>query len=71
MQFSKDSQSNGALMRCTPLAVWGARLTDDQLAAAAMEDCRLSHPHVVTQVRVRVALALPQPFLLEFDASNL
>ncbi|KAG2453926.1 hypothetical protein HYH02_002129 [Chlamydomonas schloesseri] len=48
-QFSKDSQSNGALMRCTPLAVWGARLSNDALAAAALEDCKLSHPHTVTQ----------------------
>ncbi len=36
-------------MRITPLAVWGCRLTDQQLAAAAASDCVLSHPHVVAQ----------------------
>ncbi|KXZ55562.1 hypothetical protein GPECTOR_2g1111 [Gonium pectorale] len=48
-QFSKDSQANGALMRITPLAVWGCRLSDEALAAAAMADAKLSHPHEVTQ----------------------
>ncbi|EFJ49525.1 hypothetical protein VOLCADRAFT_89811 [Volvox carteri f. nagariensis] len=47
-QFSRDSKSNGALMRITPLAVWGCRLSDDALAAAAMEDAKLSHPNDVT-----------------------
>ncbi|GLI68067.1 hypothetical protein VaNZ11_012395 [Volvox africanus] len=47
-QFSRDSKSNGSLMRITPLAVWGCRLSDKLLAEAAMEDAKLSHPNVVT-----------------------
>ncbi|GLC40704.1 hypothetical protein PLESTB_000030900 [Pleodorina starrii] len=48
-QFSRGSKSNGSLMRITPLAVWGCRLSDEDLAAAAVEDARLSHPNEVTQ----------------------
>ena len=48
-QFSRDSKANGALMRITPLAVWGCGLSDDELAAAAIEDAKLSHPNPVTQ----------------------
>ncbi len=43
-----DSQSNGALMRISPLAIFGFR---DATAAIgwAMEDARLTHPHPVCQ----------------------
>ncbi|KAG2491875.1 hypothetical protein HYH03_009827 [Edaphochlamys debaryana] len=46
-QFSRDSKANGALMRVMPLAVWGCRLSDEELARAAGEDAKLSHPHEV------------------------
>lgn len=39
------SKANGSLMRATPLGVWGASRSDAELAAAASDDCRLSHPN--------------------------
>lgn len=39
------SKANGSLMRATPLAVWGATRTDEELVALASADCRLSHPN--------------------------
>ncbi|PNH12863.1 Peroxyureidoacrylate/ureidoacrylate amidohydrolase RutB, partial [Tetrabaena socialis] len=48
-KFSAESQSNGALMRIAPLAVWGCRLSDPDLAAAAIADAQLTHPHAVPQ----------------------
>lgn len=43
--FNTGSKSNGALMRATPIAVWGRDLTVAQLAVAASEDAGLSHPN--------------------------
>ena len=40
---NQESKANGALMRATPLGVWGHRLTIDELAAAAMSEARLTH----------------------------
>lgn len=39
------SKANGSLMRATPLAVWGHRLRDDDLATIARQDSSLSHPN--------------------------
>ena len=39
------SKANGSLMRIAPLAVWGHRLPDDELARCAIEDSLLSHPN--------------------------
>lgn len=47
--INADSQANGALMRVSPLGVYGAR-SDVDLAAAvecARADARLTHPHPV------------------------
>jgi ADP-ribosylglycohydrolase len=40
---NQESKANGALMRATPLGVWGHRLTIDELANAAMSEARLTH----------------------------
>jgi len=44
---SMKLQTAGALMRCSPLAVWGvaAKITPAALAEAARADARLSHPN--------------------------
>jgi ADP-ribosylglycohydrolase len=42
---SMDSKANGSLMRATPLGVWGSRLDDATLAAAARSDSSLTHPN--------------------------
>jgi ADP-ribosyl-[dinitrogen reductase] hydrolase len=43
------SQTNGALMRASPLGVWGARQDPSRLAEAARTDTRITHPHPVCQ----------------------
>ena len=44
-----DSQANGAMMRVSPLGIFGANHSLEQVAAWAMEDARLTHPHLVCQ----------------------
>jgi ADP-ribosyl-[dinitrogen reductase] hydrolase len=44
-----DSQANGALMRVSPLGIWGWQLPLQQLADAARADARLTHPNPVCQ----------------------
>ena len=39
------SKANGSLMRCTPMGVWGHRLTSEQLGNYARRESQLSHPH--------------------------
>ncbi len=43
------SQANGALMRVSPLGVWGALRDPELVADAARQDARLSHPHTICQ----------------------
>lgn len=44
---SRDSEANGALMRQSPLAIWGANLPPEQLAAYVTADTELTHPNPV------------------------
>jgi ADP-ribosyl-[dinitrogen reductase] hydrolase len=44
-----SSQANGALMRISPLGIWGAFRDPSEVAAAARQDACLSHPHPVCQ----------------------
>ncbi|MCC6178635.1 MAG: ADP-ribosylglycohydrolase family protein [Chloroflexi bacterium] len=46
---STSSQANGALMRISPLGIWGWRQDEAVLAEAARADARLTHPHQVCQ----------------------
>lgn len=48
---SLDSEANGALMRITPLAVWGVGtgLNTDELAEFARLDSKITHPNRVCQ----------------------
>jgi ADP-ribosyl-[dinitrogen reductase] hydrolase len=43
------SQANGALMRVSPLAIWGAFRKPPEIAAAARQDAQLTHPHPICQ----------------------
>ena len=38
-------------MRVTPLAVWGHKLSDDQLADCARREAALTHPNLTCQAR--------------------
>lgn len=42
---NQASQANGALMRVSPIAIFGARRGDEWVAKAAMDDANLTHPH--------------------------
>jgi ADP-ribosylglycohydrolase/fructose-1,6-bisphosphatase/inositol monophosphatase family enzyme len=42
-----ESQANGALMRISPLGIWGHALPPDTLATHARADASLTHPHPV------------------------
>lgn len=44
-----DSQSNGALMRISPLGIFGAAHRLEHVAEWARQDARITHPHVVCQ----------------------
>ena len=39
------SKANGALMRITPLAVWGHKLSQHDLVEAVKSDGQLTHPN--------------------------
>ena len=45
----RSSQANGALMRISPLGIFGVRLAAADLAACARADASLTHPHQVCQ----------------------
>jgi ADP-ribosyl-[dinitrogen reductase] hydrolase len=46
---SRISQANGALMRISPLGIWGTFRDPPAVAAAARQDAQLTHPHPVCQ----------------------
>jgi ADP-ribosylglycohydrolase len=42
-----DSEANGALMRQSPLAIWGCKLPPAELSAMVKRDTALTHPNAV------------------------
>ena len=46
---NRTSQANGALMRVSPLGIWGARRRPSEVAEAARLDAQLTHPHAICQ----------------------
>lgn len=57
--FNPDSQANGALMRISPLGIFGARHDMKQTAAWAMQDAELTHLHpVCLQANALFAMAI-------------
>ena len=44
-----DSEANGALMRVSPLGIFGWRMNPEALARLAAEDAALTHPHRICQ----------------------
>ena len=56
-----DSQANGALMRISPLGIFGSRFDLSQVARWAVQDAELTHPHpICLQVNALFAMALAQ-----------
>ena len=48
-RLDPDSQANGALMRVSPLGIFGAKYDAEQVADWARQDARLTHPNIVCQ----------------------
>ncbi len=46
---NRDSQANGAMMRISPLGIFGVGLSRADLAASARADASLTHPHGICQ----------------------
>jgi len=44
---NRESQANGALMRCAPIGIWARDATE--AVAAARQDAALTHPHPICQ----------------------
>ena len=40
-----DSQSNGSLMRCTPIAVYAHRFAQDDVIELCTAECTFTHPN--------------------------
>ena len=54
-----DSQANGALMRISPLGIFGANYDPEQVDAWARQDAALTHPHpVCLQANALFAMAI-------------
>jgi ADP-ribosylglycohydrolase len=54
-----DSQANGALMRVSPIGVFGAKVDEAQVAEWAMQDAEITHPHIVCkQANALMAMAI-------------
>jgi ADP-ribosylglycohydrolase len=47
---SENSQSNGCLMRISPLAVWSHRLPPEEVFQAVSEEVKLTHPNITVQL---------------------
>ena len=48
-RHNPDSQANGALMRISPLGIFGANFDLDQVAEWARQDAAITHVHPVCQ----------------------
>jgi len=45
----RTSQSNGSLMRASPIGIWGRGMDPERLAEVARADSRITHPNIVCQ----------------------
>ena len=67
-----DSQANGALMRISPLGIFGARHELPQVAEWARHDAEITHPHpVCRQANALFSMAIAQAVRAECEPQNL
>ncbi|QKF94512.1 ADP-ribosylglycohydrolase [Fadolivirus algeromassiliense] len=66
-KFNKESLSNGCLMRISPLAIYGVRLTDEQLLQCCYEDTVMTNPNPITVDAVGVYCIALKTALLTRD----
>ncbi len=67
---SIQSQSNGGLMRITPLAVWASKLRRSDLVKAVWEETRLSHPNTIA-LNASIIYVYAIQHLLNYKADNI
>ena len=65
LSINSGSQSNGSLMRITPLAVWTHKLSEDDLEKAVRAEVTFSHPNETAQ-RAAVCYCLCIKYLIEY-----
>jgi ADP-ribosyl-[dinitrogen reductase] hydrolase len=67
-----DSQANGALMRISPIGIFGVNYTLDQVAEWARQDAWLTHPHpVCVQANVLYTMAISHSIRTGPEPENL
>lgn len=67
-----DSQANGALMRISPLGIFGSRYPLATVAQWAMQDALLTHPHpICQQVNALYAMAISHAIRSDCTADQL
>ncbi len=66
---SQNSQSNGGLMRITPLCIWTSKLSKEDLIKAVREDTRLTHPNRTAQ-NVSIAYVYTINHLLNYPGES-
>ena len=64
-QRSKDSQSNGSLMRITPLCVWASKLSKEELITAVTEETQLTHSN-----QTAIATSIAYVYTIQHLLSN-
>lgn len=67
-----DSQANGALMRVSPIGIFGARADSEQVSRWAMQDAALTHPNpVCPQASALYATAVARAIRIQTDPHDL
>jgi ADP-ribosyl-[dinitrogen reductase] hydrolase len=65
------SKANGALMRVSPLGVWGSRLSESTLVSSVYQEARLTHPNeVCLQASAAYCLAIRHLMLNPGDSDG-
>lgn len=71
-QINLDSQANGALMRISPLGIFGASYDRQQVGSWARQDAALTHPNpVCQQANALFAMAISEVISTGTDAQEL
>ncbi len=64
-----QSQANGAMMRVSPLGIFGARFSLDQVAKWAMQDAEITHPNLVCQ-QANALFAMGIAYAVKYGCTN-
>jgi ADP-ribosylglycohydrolase len=71
-QPNRHSQANGALMRISPLGIFGANRDPEQVAEWARQDAALTHPHpICLQINALFAVAIARGIRSSCDPREL